>query len=351
MHPLLKSPRALAAYLLSWLLAGAIVAVAWSSRRPSELVWALTFALPVALLTGISALTLFYVCLGFALRPAQWMSGLLRRIAAAVVLALVVAGAAVLWNATGTLFGRVALVGVAPPGWFGLVGISMVIFLLSALIHDVLLVQQAAQAAAASEAEARLLAREMEVRALRNQIDPHFLFNCLNSISALTQRDPSAARAMTIDLAEFFRQTLAMGERERIRLDDELGLIECYVAIEQRRLGDKLCMNLDVDADCRAAWLPPLVLQPLVENAIKHGIKSLEHGGTIELAARHLGDRLDLRVSNPVDASARRDASGLGQGLSHLQARLQAQCPGADRVEVEQLPDRFCVHLALPWHP
>lgn len=351
MHPLLKSPRALAAYLLSWLLAGAVVAAAWSPRWPSELVRTLVFALPVALLMGVSALSLFYICRSFALRPAQWISALLRRAAAALLLAFLVAGLAFLWNATGMLFGRSALVDNAPPMWFALVGTTVMIFLLSALAHDAFLAQQAAQAAATTEAEARLLAREMEIRALRHQIDPHFLFNCLNSISALTQRDPGAARAMTIDLAQFFRQTLASGGRERIRLEDELALVERYVAIEQRRLGDKLRLSLDIGADCLPAWLPPLVLQPLVENAIKHGIRTLEQGGTVELVARRQGDHLDLRVGNPVDTSARHDASGLGLGLRHLQARLRAQCPDADRIEVERTPDRFHVHLALPWHP
>lgn len=351
MHPLLRSPRVLAAYWVSWLLAGAVVATAWSSRRPSELVWTLAFALPVALLTGVSALSMFYVCRRFALRPAQWISALLGRAGAAVLLAFFVAAAAALWNASGTLVGRTDLLGNAPPAWFAFMGISAVIFILSALLHDAFLAQQAAQDAASTEAAALLHARDMEIRALRHQIDPHFLFNCLNSISALTQRDPAAARAMTIDLAEFFRQTLALGERERIRLDDELALVERYVAIEQRRLGDKLRLSLDVATDCRATWLPPLVLQPLVENAIKHGIRTLDSGGTVELAARRSGDRLDLRVSNPVDPSAVHDGSGLAQGLRHLQARLRAHCPDADRVEVERVLGRFHVHLMLPWRP
>ncbi len=351
MHPLLRNPRALTTYLLAWLLAGGVIAAAWSSAQPSRLVWALAFALPVALLTGACALLPFYVCLGFPLRPARWISAFSRRFAAALALTLLVVGAAAIWNASGMVLGRAALLELTPAAWLAFAGITLVVFLLSALIHDALLAQQSAQAAAATEAQARLLAREMEIKALRHQIDPHFLFNCLNSISALTERDPAAARAMTIDLAQYFRQTLALGAREHIQLEDELDLVERYLTIEQRRLGDKLRLSLDVDSGCRAAWLPPLVLQPLVENAIKHGIRHLDAGGTIELAARRLGDRLDLRVSNPVESSARRDASGLGQGLRHLQARLQAQCPGAARVEIEDLPDRFSVHLVLPWNP
>ncbi len=351
MHPLLQRPRALAAYLLAWLLAGAVMAVAWSAQRPAELLRALVFALPPALLLGVSALAMFHVCRGFALRPARWMGALGRRFAAAVLLSVFVAATTALWNLSARLFGGPVLLDLAPAVWAGIVVITLMVLLASALVHDALLAHQAAQAAAATEAQSRLFAREMEIRALRHQVDPHFLFNCLNSISALTQLDPGAARAMTIDLAQYFRQTLDVGERERIQLDDELALIARYVAIEQRRMGDKLQLRLDVEPPCGAAWLPPLLLQPLVENAVKHGIRALDQGGCIEIVARHVRDRLELRVSNPVDASARRDASGLGQGLRHLRARLQAQCPGAERVAIEHSAQRFSVHLALPWQP
>ena len=349
MHPLLKNPRGLAAYLLAWMLAGCALAVAWVQQAPTEWIWALGFLLPLALLTGMAALSMYPVCRSFPLRPAKWMSALSRRAAAAGLLALLVSGAAALWNATGPLWGRDRLVTLTPVAWFAFVGMQTLVFALSALMHDALLAQQTILAAAATEAQARLLAREMEIRALRKQLDPHFLFNCLNSISSLIQLDPAAARAMTVDLAQFFRQTLSLGERERIRLDEELELVQHYLAIEQRRLGDKLRLCVDVDAACRMAWLPPLVLQPLVENAIKHGVRQLDLGGLIELSARHADDRLALRVSNPVDALAPRDATGLGHGVRHLQARLQAQYDELAFVDVESTADRFTVQISLPW--
>jgi LytS/YehU family sensor histidine kinase len=154
---------------------------------------------------------------------------------------------------------------------------------------------------------------------------------------------------MTIDLAEFFRQTLRLGECERIRLEEELALVQHYLAIEQRRLGDKLSLCIDVDAACRMACLPPLVLQPLVENAIKHGIRLLDLGGRIELGASHVGGHLVLRVRNPVDSQASRDTSGLGQGLRHLQSRLLTQYGGSAFVELERTASLFTVQIALPW--
>lgn len=349
MHPLLNKPRGLAAYLLAWMLAACALAAAWVQQAPTEWIWVLGFLLPLALLTGMAALSMYAVCRMFPLRPAKWMSALSRRAAAAGLLALSVAGAAALWNATGSLWGRDGLVTLTPAAWLVFVGIQIVVFALSALMHDALLAQQTVQAAAATEAQARVLAREMEVKALRKQLDPHFLFNSLNSISSLIQLDPAAAREMTIDLAQFFRQTLSLGERERIRLDEELELVQHYLAIEQRRLGDKLRVCVEADAACRKAWLPPLVLQPLVENAVKHGIRQLDHGGLIELSARHAGDRLVLRVSNPVDATAPRDATGLGQGLRHLRARLRTQYDEPTHVDVESTAERFTVQVSLPW--
>jgi two-component system sensor histidine kinase AlgZ len=349
-HPLLKNPRGLAAYLLAWTLAGAALAALWLQQTPAEWIWMLAFAWPVAWLTGAAALTLHAVCRSFPMRPARWMSTLAQRAAAAGLLALLVSGAAALWNATGLLWGRSALVAFTPLAWLGFFGLQTAVFAASALLHDALLAHQAVQAAAATEAQAHLLAREMELKALRAQLDPHFLFNSLNAISALIHANPAAARDMTVDLAQFFRQTLSLGERTRIRLGQELELVQHYLAIEQRRLGDKLRLAVDADEVCRQAWLPPLVLQPLVENAIKHGIRLLDQGGLIELSAIRVGDRLALTVSNPVDASAPTDRSGLGHGLRHLQARLQSTYDEPARVDIDRSADRFTVHLSLPWH-
>ena len=350
MHPLLTHLRGLAAYLSAWVLAGGLLALAWQPEAPAGWIWRLGFLLPLAVFTGMAALALYPVCRSFPFRPARWPSLLARRAVAAGVLALVAGGVAALWNSTGLLWGREGLVTLAPPAWLALLGLHAVVFAVSALVHDALLAHQALQAAAANEVQARLMAREMELKALRKQLDPHFLFNSLNSISALIPLDPAAARAMTVDLAGFFRQTLSLGERERIRLGDELELLQHYLAIEQRRLGDKLQLRMEVDDACRKAWLPPLVLQPLVENAIKHGIRLLDRGGRVELGAQRAGDRLALQVSNPVDAQAPRDATGIGQGLRHLRARLQAQYDEPAVVDVERTADRYTVRISLPWH-
>src|SRR4029077_11602189 len=115
--------------------------------------------------------------------------------------------------------------------------------------------------------------REGELRALGGQLSPHFLFNSLNSINALVGSDPEGARRMCEGLGDFLRRTLALGARDSVTLSEELMLVDRYLDIEQLRFGDRLRVERAVRADAAACRVPPLLLQPLVENAIKHGIQ------------------------------------------------------------------------------
>src|SRR4029079_2516584 len=119
--------------------------------------------------------------------------------------------------------------------------------------------------------ELQVLAREAELRALRAQLDPHFLFNSLQSISALTTADPPAARRMCLLLADFLRDTLAVGSQARIPLRSELLLAQRFLEIEQVRFGERLRVDIEPEQAGDIA-VPPLILQPLVENAVRHGI-------------------------------------------------------------------------------
>ena len=249
----------------------------------------------------------------------------------------------------GLAAGRPAgLVAMSPAGWGLFLLSSLALLTLSVLANDLLLAVESVQAATLREAEARLLARDMELQLLRLQIDPHFLFNSLNSISALTSFDPAAARQMAIDLAQFFRQTLALAGRDRIRLEEELALIEHYTAIERQRLGDKLRSSIDAPPETLAALLPPLTLQPLVENALKHGLRALSDGGLLRIQALARDGWLHLAVRNPVPAEPTREA-GLGHGLRHLRERLAAQYRDRARVSWGPTPEGFAVEVSIPY--
>lgn len=349
MHPLLTHWRGLAAYLLAAALAGLALAVLLAIEGLAPLGWALTWALPLAGVLAFVALSPYYVCRSQPFGPGRWRRALLTRGAAVLLLAGAAVALAAAWNTAGLAFGRPAgFVPMNAPGWaLGLLAAAG-LFLLSVLAHDLLIAVQAAQAATAREAQARLLARDMELQLLRLQIDPHFLFNSLNSISALTSLDPAAARAMAIDLAQFFRQTLALAGRERIRLEDELGLVQHYLAIEKQRLGDKLALALDAPAEVLPALLPPLTLQPLAENGLKHGLRPRSDGGVLSIQALARDGWLHLAVRNPMPAEPAREG-GLGHGLRNLGERLAAQYGPRARVQWGSTPEGFAVEIALPF--
>jgi two-component system sensor histidine kinase AlgZ len=348
-HPLLTHWRALAAYLLAAGLAGVALAALLAAEGLAPPGWALAWALPLAGVLAFAALSLYYVCRSQPFGTSHWQRALATRLAAVGLLAGAALSIAAAWNMAGLALGRGAgLVAMTPTAWaLGLLA-ALGLFALAVLAHDVLIAVEAAQAAAAREVQARLLARDMELQLLRLQIDPHFLFNSLNAISALTQLDPPAARAMTIDLAQFFRQTLALAGRERIRLEDELSLVRHYLAIEKQRLGDKLGLAVDAPADSLPALLPPLTLQPLAENALKHGLRPRDGGGLLQIQALVRDGWLHLAVRNPVPEAPPRQ-TGLGHGLRNLRERLAAQYGSRARVHWGATPEGFAVEIALPF--
>ncbi|HEV8375874.1 MAG TPA: histidine kinase, partial [Candidatus Polarisedimenticolia bacterium] len=165
----------------------------------------------------------------------------------------------------------------------GLALTGVLIFLLAVTAQYLLIALESARDAEMRGVRARVLAREAELRALRAQVDPHFLFNSLNSIATLTGEDPDAARRMCLLLAGFLRRSLALGQRDRISLGEELDLVTEYLKIEAIRFGRRLEAVESVEEGCRDCPVPPLLLQPLVENAVRHGIAQLVEGGTIRL--------------------------------------------------------------------
>jgi LytS/YehU family sensor histidine kinase len=195
--------------------------------------------------------------------------------------------------------------------------------------------------------ELQVLAREAELRALRAQIDPHFLFNSLNSISALTVPDPAAARRMCLLLADFMRTALSVGGKEQITFAEELRLTESFLEIEKVRFGTRLIVEYRIDPDCGECLIPPLLIQPLVENAVTHGIAPLIEGGTISVQANRRGGTLEIVLENPYEDEASRK-SGTGLGMRNVRERLANRFAGDARFESDRSDGRFRVALRLP---
>ncbi|MCH7342231.1 histidine kinase [Pelomonas sp. CA6] len=180
---------------------------------------------------------------------------------------------------------------------------------------------------------------------LQSRIRPHFLFNTLNTAIALVQLDPGRAERVLEDLSELFRVALA-GTEARVSLAQEIELARRYLDIEQLRFGERLRVSWQLDPRCDTAQLPPLLLQPLVENAVKHGVEPNEQGGELEISTRLKGDTVELRVSNSVGAPARTPGHGLA--LANVRERLRLMHDVAARLELKSGADRFRVRLVLP---
>ena len=348
MHPLLADARRLFWYVLAWMLAG--VGIAALLRLTGQAGWfgALVFALPTCLVYAFVALSSYYVCRSLPVPQRRWPAAIALFGGAALLSALAWLGLGEAWNAFGRLGPHdVPLVAMNPAGWILWFAGGFVLYLLSLLAHDVLVAFESVQGAARREAESRVLARDAELQMLRTQINPHFLFNSLNSISALTAIDPEAARDMTVDLAQFFRRTLALADRERIAFGEEVALCEHYLAIEQRRFGAKLRTQLRIAPEALACLLPPMTLQPLLENAIKHGIRGLDDGGTIAVDALVRDGWLHLAVANPVAGDARASRDG-GVGLANIRERLAALYGARARIDWRRAGAAFEIELTLP---
>ncbi|HMC61823.1 MAG TPA: histidine kinase, partial [Candidatus Solibacter sp.] len=209
-----------------------------------------------------------------------------------------------------------------PPQLGPLFGMGVVLYLLSGGVHYAALAAEASQEAARRAAEAHALAREAELQALRLQINPHFLFNSLHSIAALATVDGARAREMCVRLADFLRGSLGLGGRESVPLGEELALARGYLEVEQVRFGDRLRVDEDIEPACTDCAIPVLLLQPLVENAVKHGIAGMVEGGAIRLVVRRQGADVSVTVENAFDPDMP-PPRNLGLGLDHVRRRLQ----------------------------
>lgn len=189
-----------------------------------------------------------------------------------------------------------------------------------------------------------------QLSALRSQLNPHFLFNSLHSVVTLIGRDPDGARRMVIRLADLLRATLGMAEEQLIPLSRELDMVRNYLDIELVRFADRLSVNWDIDERMLDALVPAFALQPLVENAIVHGVAKLSGAGQITISAQGEGNQLHLRVRDngpgPTVLPSRKSS---GIGLANMRARLVTLYPGeATTVALEAAEDGTVASIRIP---
>jgi two-component system sensor histidine kinase AlgZ len=226
----------------------------------------------------------------------------------------------------------------------------MVLYLLAAATHYIMITFELSRQADQRALQAKLHANQAELHSLRAQIDPHFLFNSLSSISTLITRKPDAAREMCLTLAEFLRKSLQYGAKDLITLDEELSLSSRYLQIEQIRFGDRLTVRQEVAPEARSAMVPPLILQPLIENAVGHGIAHLLEGGTITIRAARGPVTLTITVTNPYDQE-KPASRGSGLGLENVRRRLRTLYGTGAALSLSDSASMFTAEIILPASP
>ncbi|MBI3348332.1 MAG: histidine kinase [Burkholderiales bacterium] len=227
-------------------------------------------------------------------------------------------------NWVGLSLGLLSFAPGTPQGWGVLLGYSMntaiMLWLWMAVWFGLSWLQRWKRGEIAKW-QAEAAARALELQVLRAQINPHFLFNALNNLRALINEDPARAREMLSRLSNTLRHTLQHSAKDRVPLADELAVVRDYVALEQLHHEERLRVDWQVDPATAAASVPPMLLQLLVENAIKHGIARTAGGGVVEVNITRRGDRLHIGVGNPGQwKPGSSDSTGLG--LANLRERL-----------------------------
>jgi hypothetical protein len=338
MHPILASLRRLMLYLLAWVpILALLVFILWAAGGVQWKDAAAVLA-PACFVYAFACLSPWYICRVRPLRVPDTFALISMWAAAAAAGSLVLVGSASL---AAYLLERP----VARPGL--LFGTGVLLYLLSAGLHYTALAAEGAREAERREAEARTLAREAELQALRIQLNPHFLFNSLHSIAALTTIDGLRAREMCVRLSDFLRSSLGLGNRETIPLREELALARSYLEVEQVRFGERLRVEEEIEPACEECGIPALLLQPLVENAVKHGIAGMLEGGSIRLAARRSGGSVSITIENAMDPDME-PPRNLGMGQSHVRRRLQVRYGEEATFDAGPREGAYRVSLRLP---
>jgi two-component system, LytTR family, sensor histidine kinase AlgZ len=348
MNPILESRGALAVYLACWLPNALLIAALFFFAGHFTWIAAIAMALPMTVIYAFLCLSSWYLCIFFPLQKGN----LLRLFAVFVPAALV---SSMIWILAGKVL--IDMLGSAPPLLLQresysrmapfLAAAGILLFLLNVAVNYLMIFFNKNIDMERRALQLRLLAQQAEMKALKAQIDPHFLFNSLNSISALITIDAAGSRKMCLMLSDFLRKSLRLGAKKFITLEEELELSSMYLDIEKIRLGSRLVVTMHIKEECKKCIVPPLLLQPLVENALTHGIRHLLDGGEIRIAAEKYGSHLQIAVENSQDPE-KPSQKGEGIGLANVRGRLMALFESEARLECMETPNTYQAVLIMP---
>jgi signal transduction histidine kinase len=226
---------------------------------------------------------------------------------------------------------------------------GVLIFFVMILVYYLFLSATSLAEKAARQAQLETQVREGELKMLRSQINPHFLFNSLNSVSSLTVTDPVRAREMIVKLSEFMRYSLSSRNEQPVTLGHEMESLRLYLQIEKVRFGTRLRIEEDISRECLPALMPGMLLQPLYENAVKHGVYESTEEVTIKTSANVENDIVTISVSNNVDTESVVTRKGAGIGLKNVSSRLELFFGDKADLTVSRGESTFTVVVRFPF--
>jgi two-component system LytT family sensor kinase len=335
-------------YIIMWMVLAAVHMILLKAVYKLDTGYAVADSLVFNILFAILGMGLWYMTRFSDLKKKTLTEVLLYHLTGMTVSVL-------LWLGAGYLILSAAFAG--QPGYLVFLKHSVVIRIISGMLLYGLLVSLAylivsfRELRERIEHEAQLKAqlRDAELSMLRSQIRPHFLFNSLNSISALTVTDSAKAQDMIIKLSEFMRYSLSQTDETMSTLEKEMAQTGLYLDIEKVRYGERLTLATDIAPPCMTCRLPAMILQPLIENAVKHGVYGTTEKVTVTITAALENGDLHLVLSNNYDPSSGA-RKGTGTGLKNVGNRLVTLFGRSNLLQIEKSGDLFRVHLIIPQH-
>jgi hypothetical protein len=349
MHPILKSTKYLLILGLQWSPFCFAIILLHSKLLVTPYALSTVFLLPPLIFELFICISLWWVCKNLPLAQGKIVTVMaIHHFAATIVVAA--------WILLSYIYCRFLMNYLPKTDWHGIffrslplmIALGVFLYIISCFFYYVTVTFEKNQQAEKNVIEQKLHASLMELKTLKSSINPHFLFNSLTALDELIRKSPEDASKMCVSMSEFLRHAVKHFEEELIYLEDELNHITNYLNIEKIRLGDRLLVNMKIGKNTRKVHVPPLILLPIVENAVKHGISQLINGGRIDIVTRRIGTgRLEIEVKNPREESSKK-ILGESKGLEILRRRINLYY-GSDALLILTKDEKsFTVRIIVP---
>jgi two-component system, LytTR family, sensor kinase len=348
MHPIVNSSKKLAILLLAWLLLtlGLCTLLAAASGQP--LVDSVLLFAPLYLLCLLFIFPNYYVCRGLPLGQTAALP-----LVSSHVLTLSVT--VFLWVLIGRAYANVLATWLTDIDWPALfedmlltnIGIVAVQFEVLVLIHYLYFALEKSRDLEQAALQQKLLIAQAELQSLKVSVHPHFLFNALGTLANIALAEPEKAHRFCLLMASFLRYSVAYSKKSSATLAEELEHVQNYLGIERERFGTRLTIEFEIGDGLGQCTVPPLILFPVVENAIKHGIDSRIEGGVLRISAQELNGTLLIEVLNPVDELGRKQ-KGEGHGLLSVERRLKNRYKEKALMKIRRETGLYSVQLLIP---